>query len=306
MALPALPTSWELDGVELNAGADGDGFSYLVKTTRGWRDGAPGNPQLTPRPTSPGAFRSPNYTRPRVIELSGIAQSPTKDLREVLSDTIAGLCLGPDDQFDLICHERTRSLHALVERQGDISVVDMPDGFTVEFNIQLVANDPRKYSTQVKSGQTTLAQTAVQGVVWNGPAGTTGVEWDGPAVPATGTVWQASSGSSGFISLDNDGTAPTPILFTITGPVTGSIPMPAITNVETGEALIYGGTMAAGDVMTIDTGTGLALLNGNEVGALFTRYQLFEIAKRSTTTVQFTASGPADTASLLAQWSDAY
>jgi hypothetical protein len=306
MVLPTLPTTWEIDGVSLNTGADADGFSYIVKSAKGWRDGAPARPQLTNRPTASGAYRSSNYSSSRVYELDGIAQSPTKDSRELLADIIAGLCLGPDDQFQLICHERTRSLYAWVERSGDIVVTDLPDGFTVAFNVQLVATDSRKYSLQTKSGQTTLAQTNVEGVYWNGPAGSTGVEWNGPASPITGTVWQASSGSSGFITIDNDGTAPTPVLFTITAPSSGTLPQPTVTNTITGETITYGGTMVTGDVMTIDTGTGLALLNGNDVGALFTKFQLFEVPKRSTIAVQFTAAGPADTASLLAQWSDAY
>jgi hypothetical protein len=305
MALPVLGTTWELDGFSFNTGADADGFSAIVKTSRGWRDSAPGRPQLTDRPTSDGSFRSPNYLGPKVIELDGIAQAPTRDARELLSDVLAGLCYGPDDQFQLICHERTRSLFASVERQGSNSVVDLPDGFTVTFNLQLVANDPRKYSLQVKGDSTTLAQADVGGTQWNGPAGL-GVEWDGPAVPVTGTVWQNSSSTSGFLTIDNDGTAPTPVLFTITAATSGTTPMPAITRLDTGEAMIYGGTMVPGDVMTIDTGTGHALLNGNEVGALFTRYQIFEVPKRTAISVQFTASGPADTAGLLAQWSDAY
>lgn len=304
MALPVLGTTWELDGFSFNTGADSDGFSAIVKTTRGWRGGPSGRPQLADRPTDHGAYRSPNYLAPRIVELDGIAQALSRDEREVLSDAIAGLCFGPDEQFQLICHERTRSLFAYVERQA-IDVTDLPDGYTVTFNLQLVAADPRKYSLQIKGDSTTLAQADVGGTQWNGPAGL-GVEWDGPAVPTTGTVWQNSSSTSGFLTIDNDGTAPTPVLFTITAATSGTTPMPAITRLDTGEAMIYGGTLVPGDVLTIDTGTGHALLNGNEVGALFTRYQIFEVPKRTAISVQFTASGPADTAQLLAQWSDAY
>lgn len=305
MALPVLGTTWELDGFSFNTGADDDGFSAIVKTARGWRDGPPGRPQLSERPTSSGSYRSPNYLGPKVVELDGIAQAPSRNARELLADVLAGLCFGPDDQFQLICHERTRSLYAYVERQGAPSITDLPDGYTVAFNLQLIAADPRRFSLLGKGDSTTLAQADVGGTQWNGPAGL-GVEWNGPAVPVTGTVWQNSSSTSGFLTLDNAGTAPTPVLFTITAAASGTTPMPTITRLDTGEAMIYGGTLVPGDVLTIDTGTGHALLNGNEVGALFTRYQIFEVPKRTAISVQFTASGPADTAQLLAQWADAY
>lgn len=308
MALPALPITWELDGFSFNTGVDIDtGYSAIVKTSRGWRDGAPSRPQLDDRPTSDGAYRSPNYLGPRVIELDGIAQCTRRDERELLGDVLAGLCVGPDDQFDLVCHERTRSLRASVERQGTVSVVDQPDGFTVAFNIQLIANDPRKFSTTVKTDVTAIAQAALGGVQWDGPAvPATGTQWNGPAVPTTGVVWQDSSGVSGIISLDNAGTASTPVQFTITAPVAGTLPMPSITDITNSHTITYGGTLIPGDELFIDTATGLVLLNGSQNAAPLTQSQFFEIPKRSTIQVQFSANGPADTAQLSAAWSDAY
>lgn len=307
MTFPTLSTTWELDGLSLNTGPDGDqGFAYLVKVPKGWRGSPPSRPQVTPRPTSSGSYRSPNYYGSRVIELDGIAQAPTRDLREIMADGLAGLCADPDEQFPLVCHERTRSLFANVERQGTIDVTDLPDGFTVTFNIQLIATDPRKFSTEVKSAQTAIAQAALEGVQWDGPAvPTTGEQWNGPASPVTGVVWQASSGVSGIMSLDNDGTASAPIQFTITAPVTGTLVMPSITDITNGHSLVYSGTLVPGDVLTVDTATGLVLLNGAAAGGQFIG-DLFEIPRRSTIQVQFAANGPADTAQLSAVWSDAF
>jgi hypothetical protein len=306
MQLPALATTWELDGFAFNSGPDVNGFSALVKGTTGWRGSAPSRPQVTPRPTSSGAYRSSNYYGPRVIELNGIAQAPTRDARELLADALAGLCADPDTQYPLVCNERTRSLYAYVERQSDIDVTDLPDGFTVTFDIQLVASDARKFSTSVKSAQTAIAQAALLGVEWNGPASPfTGVQWSGPAVPTTGVVWQASSGVSGIVALDNEGTASAPIQFTITAPVTGTLIMPSITDITNGHALTYTGTLVPGDHLTIDTATGLVLLNGVAAGGQMIG-DLFEIPRLSTIQVQFAANGPADTAQLSAVWSDAY
>lgn len=307
MTFPTLPTTWELDGLSFNTGPDDNlGFAYLATKVRGWRGSPPSRPQVTPRPTSSGAYRSSNYYGPRVVELDGIAQAPTRDLREILSDGLAGLCADPDLQFQLTCHERTRSLYAYVERQGDIDVTDLPDGFTVSFNLQLIATDPRKFSTQVKTAQTSIAQAALEGVQWDGPAvPTTGTQWNGPAVPTTGVVWQASSGISGIVALDNAGTASAPIQFTVTAPLTGTLPQPSITDITNGHALTYTGTLVPGDMMTIDTATGLVLVNGVAAGGQLIG-DLFEIPRLSTIQVQFAASGPADTAQLSAVWSDAY
>lgn len=308
MNLPALATTWELDGIAFSTGAPDDaGHSYLVKSTKGWRSSAPARPQLSVRPTSAGAYRSPNYFGPRIIELDGIAQAPNKQLREDLADRLSGLCYDPDAQFLLTCHERTRSLTALVERQDEISVIDLPDGFTVSFNILLVATDPRKFSAQVKTASTAIAQSALGGVQWDGPAiPATGTLWNGPAVPITGLVWQDSSGVSGIVSLDNAGNAPTPVQFTITAPVTGTLIMPTITDITNGHVITYGGTLVPGDQLFIDTATGLVLLNGAAAGGQLTRADLFEIPRKSTIQVQFSANGPADTAQLAAAWADAY
>jgi hypothetical protein len=242
-----------------------------------------------------------------VIQLIGIAQCSTRSDRDALSDSLAELCRDPDALFALTRVEHTRSLTAWVELTDTVDVVELPDGFTVAFNIQLVAADPRKFSSVVKSAQTGIAQAPADGVQWNGPASPfTGTEWNGPAVPFTGVVWQASSGVSGTLHLTNDGTADTPILFTIEGPVTGTLPNPTITDTGRGYVITYGGTLVPGDVLTIDTATGNIELNGSSASGQLTRADLFDIPARGSVVIQFSASGPADTAVLTAQWSDAY
>jgi hypothetical protein len=298
--------TWTLDGVSFNTGPDANGFAYLVSKSVGWSGSAPARPDLTDRPSANGSYRASNYTGPKVVELEGVAECADWADRDALSDSLAGLCADPDTLYPLVRTERTRTLRLTVERLGKIEVTEFPDGFTVGFNIQLVASEPRRFSTAVKGASTQIAQAALLGVQWDGSTGVvTGVEWDGPATPVTGVVWQAASGTSGFLDIDNAGTAPTPVLFTITAPTSGTLVMPTITDTR-GNVLTYSGTLVPGDVLTIDTSTGLCLLNGNNVGGLFMRSDFFEIPPRTTLSVQFSASGPADTASLLAQWSDAY
>lgn len=307
MTLVAIGDTWELDGFTFNSGADSRGYSLLVKSAKGWDSGLPPRPRLNDRPNGNGSYRSPNYRGPRVVELDGIAQAASRLDREHLLNDLAGVCLDAKTLYPLTKTTSAHTLTLYVELAAEPALTELPDGLTVAFNVQVIAVDGRKYSTELKSAQAMLAQASVQGVQWDGPGpSVTGLQWGGPGPAITGVVWQASSGTGSTIGLDNDGTAPTPILFTFTAPATGTLPTPTITRLDTGETIAYAGTMVPGDVMTINTGTGLALLNGVPVRGLFSRFELFEIAPRSVTSVQFSAGGPADTATLLAQWSDAY
>lgn len=306
MALPAIGDTWELDGVTFNSGDNGDGFSYLVKTSSGWDGSAPPRPEVINRPGDHGGYRSANYRAPRVVTLDGIAQAPSRAARDDLKIKLEALIADPAALYELVKTTRTRALTLFVERSDTINVIDLPDGRTVEFNLQVVATDPRKYSSDVKSGVTVLAQAPTEGAWWSGPAGTTGAEWNGPASPTTGMVWQASSGTSGTITLDNAGITAAPILFTIDAPSSGTLLSPSIVRIDTGETITYGGTMVPGDQLVINTGTGLTRLNGTDVGALLTQSQFFEVPRLGSITVQFLANGPAATAQLTAQWTDTY
>jgi len=305
--LPAVGDSWDLDGFSFNTGADDRGYSLLVKTAKGWDDGRPARPRLTDRPNGDGSYRSPNYRGPKVIELAGIAQAGSRADREQLKRRLNAVCADPNALYALSKTTAVDTLTAYVELADAPAVTDLPDGLTLTFNLQFVAPDGRRYSTTLKSALAMLAQAGAEGVYWNGPApGSTGVEWNGPGPATTGTVYQASSSTGSTIALDNDGTAPAPILFTIAAPSAGTMPTPTITRIDTGETMAYTGTLRPGDLLTVNTGTGLALLNGIPVRGGFGRFEPFEIPKDTAIAVQFSAGGPADTATMLAQWSDAY
>lgn len=306
-ALVAIGDTWELDGFSFNTGPDARGYSLHVKTADGWDSGLPARPRLTDRPNGNGSYRASNYRGNRVVELVGWARAGSRLEREDLMASLAAVCLDPKTLYTLTKTTRARATTLFAELTGAPDIKAMPDGLTCSFNIQLVAADGRKYSTEVKSALAMLAQASVQGVQWDGPGpGVTGVQWGGSGPAITGVVWQASSGTGSTIGLDNDGTADAPILFTFTAPATGTLPQPTVTRLDTGETIAYSGTLVPTDVLTVNTGTGLALLNGVPVRGLFSRFELFEIAPHSATSVQFSADGPADTASMLAQWSDAY
>lgn len=303
MSLPARTITWTLDSVTFDQGQDPNGFSYTVKKSTGWMGSPPPRPDLQNKPAGNGAYSGPNYDAPRVITLDGIAQCVNRADQDLLYDTLAGLCRDPETIYTLTKQEYTRALSCGVIRSAATDIQTLPDG-TLTFSIVLSAPDARKYDTNLQQATTGLASGNMGGVLWNGTPGNTGVEWNG-AGGGTGVQWQQTAGSSGFFSMANAGSAPTPVFFTITAPPSGPLVQPTISTFD-GQVLTYGGTMAANDVLTIDTGTGLALLNGANVGALFTQFNLFEIPARSTLNAQFSANNAGNGSTLLAQWSNAY
>lgn len=306
--LPAMSVNtWTLDGLSMNTGADpATGFAYLVKSSVGWMGSAPGRPDLQMRPSGDGAYRGPNYRGPRVVTLDGIAESAARADQDALADSLARILNDPNLIYPLTKVEYTRTLALYVELNTTVDVRPMPNGM-VSFNVQLIATDPRKYAqgTGSRTASTVLFTPAVGGVLWLGSGGTTGTEWNGHTAGSTGLEWQQGSGTSGILGLANAGTDSAPVQFTINAPTTGTLIRPTITD-SRGNTLTYSGTMVPGDVLTIDTATGLCLLNGGNVGGLFSRSDFFEIPARTTLTVQFSASGPAASALLTAAWSDVY
>lgn len=303
--IPSVGT-WELDGIVFDGNDDVNGFAFAVQSSSGWVGSASRRPDQVARPNGNGAYRGPNYRGSRVVDLKGIAQTQTRAGRDELSDRLAGLCRDSFALFPLVRHEATRSLQLFVELNDSIEVTELPDGYTVTFDMQLVASDPRKFSTQLQHDDTELAQDPADGVLWNGTPGNTGTEWNGPDAPYPGLVYQSTAGVPGLLVMENPGTDSAPIIFTIHGAPANVLVQPTLIEQGTGNTITYGGNLVPGDVLTIDTGTGLVRLNGSAGAGQLARADLFEIPARSTSTVQFTASGPAPGAIAAADWRAAY
>lgn len=305
--LAGVGPTWSLDGLTFNDGLHpGTGFSYLIQTTKGWRGSAAVRPDNAPRPNTNGLYRGPNYTGGRVVELGGIAQCEDKGQRDALCDSLEGLCRDPFSLFDLVRNEPSRALKLRVELNAATIVTELPDGFTVSFNLQLLAIDGRKFGTQLQTVSTTLAQAPTDGVLWNGTPGNTGTEWNGPTAPVTGLVYQSSGGSPGTLVINNPGTEGTPVIFTITCGPSNTLIQPTLIDQASGSVIAYNGTMIPGDVLTVDTGTGLVTLNGAAGAGQLSRADLFDIPAGTTSTVQFTAAGPSPGSIAAAAWYPAY
>ena len=125
-----------------------------------------------------------------------------------------------------------------------------------------------------------------------------GLDWQ----DTTGLDW-GIPGTNGVMALANSGTAPAWPLFTISAGA-NSLVNPVITEQSTGRQLRYTGTLAPGDVITIDTNpfARTVLLGTADRRPFLTKAEWFPIPAQGTTAAVFTADVFSATAQLTAQW----
>jgi hypothetical protein len=299
MATIALPT-WTVDGWAGNT-IDVYGVSWVVTKDAGWFGGLGVRRSDADKPASHGIYTTPPLRTSRVITLEGGCFATSPSASEAALDRInAVLSDGALKTLTVVGLTATR-LAAV--NLGSVQA-ERISPLAFDWQLSMVADDPRKLSSVASTNSVGLPSSGSGGVLWNGPAGSTGTPWNGPA-GSTGVAW-AATGTNGQMVLDNTaGTAPADVLFTITDSG-GALANPKITRLDTGQALAYGTTLAQGDTLTLDTGSGAALLNGINRGALLTQADFFQIPPRATITVGFTAGSSDSTALLAAQWRVSY
>lgn len=296
---------WTVDGIAFGSVID-DSLGSIVDEVTGWDEGTEPRSARTVRPSAAGSYRGPNWKSERIVTIAGWVDVPDEIAALAVKDRITAICSDPYSLYTFR-HTDARSgedRYALVELDGrplaSVQFGDRP--LRVDFSLQFAAVDNRKYDTQALTASTLLAQDAPGGIQWGGPAGSTGVQWGGPA-GSTGLVYQTASGETGTLLLTNPGTAPAPIVFTISG---GLVVTPSITVASDGRALEYGPTVPAGSVLEIDTGTGRVTLDGGNQRPNMTRADFFEIPPRSSLEVVFRSPTPSPSAELTAVWHPAW
>ncbi|MGB3443895.1 MAG: hypothetical protein WBA97_34590 [Actinophytocola sp.] len=296
MSTQIVTPAWTVDGWSGNY-VDDNGVTWFVSDDKGWFEPVQDRLFDMDKPASDGTYSAPNLDASRVITLTGWARAPDPVAADVARNKFNSLCKR-GHLFPLVVEEPVAIRTAMVKRAGGNLRNTGVSQF--EFQLILLAPDPRKYSSTVHSASTGLAIDAPGGIKWGGPAGSTGVEWGGPA-GSTGVVWQTGAAENGVIQITNDGSEDTPIVFTIAGPVTS----PIITRTDTGESLRWNGTVATGSQLVINTGTGSVLLDNGNQRPLLTRADFF-LAPPGTIDVLFSAPSPSPTALLTATWPDAW
>lgn len=276
----------------------GAGTPYDVTELDGWDDSPPYSLTDVDRPNQAGAWAGPMYAQERTLTLAlqvsgtvnglgapSIAQyaANVAALRAITnpgSDSTAEVpfvvqLAGTKLMTSVRCQQR-----AMPTAQGYMS-----PGLD-KVTLQLVATDPRRYSTTVQSASCGLASTS-----------------GGLTYPITYPITWGTV-TNGTLTINNTGDTPTPPTLVITGPGT----TPAIVRQDTGAVLQFDVTLSATDVLTVNTLDGTVTLNGGNLYGVLDPISAaigsFLMASGMTTLGLRVASGTGTT--LTATWQNAY
>lgn len=215
----------------------------------------------------PYQLRTAQRTKaPRRVEANRYARHGTVDRTRPLfgaqSFTLAGTVIGDDiaetqDAYDALLGVLGREGQRLFrflrrgrteEEQAIVTLQDGPDAPTegyddrARYAVTIVGPDPRIYTTVIRT---------------NSYDPTASLAGGGAAMPLVfPIVFSATTATS--LTADNQGTAPTPPRFTISGPVTN----PIVDNDSLGVSIVTTAQLGASDELIIDTATRDVLLNG--------------------------------------------
>lgn len=120
-------------------------------------------------------------------------------------------------------------------------------GVMMPVQIQFLAEDPRAYTQTTSSPQGDLLSSAAGGLTF--PAAFNGPNPGG---------WKFTPSGGGTLSFTNTGKVPSPITLRIRGQCSS----PQILLVDTGERIVFTGSIAAGDYLDVDLADRSILLNG--------------------------------------------
>jgi Phage tail protein len=288
----ALAETWALPSYSLlfNTGsADETGCVYWVTEDRGWRGGAAPRPMRDNKATNPGQFRRANYRTGLVVTWQGHCFGPTPASRALAERKMATIGSDPQSLFEVRCSDSVGTLFSMMELDAAISIEPL-SLYDFAFSMQFASPDPRRYGYGATIGGSATLNSGTGGLDW---ATGGGLNW----ATGGGLNWGSVIGSQTF-TFTNTGTAPTDPVFTISCP-SGILINPQVM-FQTGQRIRYNGTLAAGDVLVINTSSFNrgAILNGSvDVGVLLDLAEWFQIPV-GTSTVTFTAANANAAASL--------
>jgi len=241
--------SWSPSVFSIPLGSvDDNGIAWVLQKVTGW-DSPPSVGSVIQRSADHGGWAAAQYYGPRIITLTVMASAPTQALRDAARALMQQAVAIGTSSTDLTTFTYNEPIpkQAQVRRNGSAAVTETyPTMDDVIFTIPLVAPDPRKYAVQSQSAQIILPAPP-----------------DNPlTLPVTGPVvfpGGIPAGASSVTAL-NLGTFETRPQLTVTGPVQN----PAIVSATLGEQISFTGlTLGTSDILTVDTDSRQALLNGS-------------------------------------------
>lgn len=242
--------SWQLDWLTMNQPQSW--YEVWLQSEDGFWDSPGTNSTLSQRVNNHGAVISPVWKTERSITLEGKAYARTDAEIKTLAMGIKSLCSDPYKLYRLATKTEMGEFETQVKLDGPILVNSGEDlHSSITFSLQLVAPDPRIYQTAWQTMTTGLAQDLDDGLDFADP----GLDYADP-----GLSFGASEGSTGFLRLANDGTAPAPVEFTLEGPLVN----PTITTTIEGVSysMKYNATLLEGEYVVIKPSDPSVLLQG--------------------------------------------
>lgn len=271
---------WTLDGW---TGYEGDSFVagdvvLHIERSTGWHTSAAPRLAGSPRTRGHGSHDAPSFRASRRIDLFGWLFAKSEALLETSMEKLAAICSEEGlHQLQVATASRVRT--AMVRLADEPLIV--PSGrWNAAVTIPLLAPDPLKYGPAAAPMSTAL------------PTDGGGLSYS-LAYPLT----YGAAPTTGQIDLVNVGTAPAPVPFAVTGP----LPLGFELSTTDGQRILFEGVVPAGQVITIDTATGMVLAEGTaDRRAYVTRADWIQVPAGRSTSVQFASLGGYDPAAELA------
>ncbi|RLK54819.1 phage tail domain-containing protein [Actinokineospora cianjurensis] len=291
-----LRVRWTVDGREFNGPPDQLGRDWVIDKVTGWSS-SPGvrDSQAAPRTGAHGSWPGTVYREARTIRLDGWVYAPTWEARRDAEHRLAALCSDPEGHYELRCTEETGDLVAGVVQDDATLVTVRPGGLWLDFSLQLVAADPRKYAA---TEQTTTTRLPI--------SSTTGLDFvTGGGLTFTGGLDFGPQAFTGRANATNTGTADTAPVFALAGPLTPPI---TITR-RGGSTLTYLDPVTAEQRLVIDTRERLVLLDNvpARTRAVVTDWDALTIPPAATGLYVLShADNPNPTATLTITWRSAW
>lgn len=233
---------WEVDTFTGYQGAitlDSSGVEWVVIKSTGWWDSPPTRSTDVSRLTH-GSYPGVVYKAQRVVSLSGMATAPSEAAMYAAIDRVNAV-LGDGLLHPLQVSVDSDVRTAAVKLAENGIAVDPFSQLVFDYQITLVAPDPRKHGPAGSPSQGTLPTPATGGLNATAP----GLNATAPGLDA------GTPGQLGFVQVTNTGTAPAYPLITFAGNGS-SLPAPSLTNQATGDVITYTGTLAANESVVIN------------------------------------------------------
>lgn len=238
-----VPIMISVGGIDLNV-RDDDGTEWVFDNLEGWHEGGGMDVPQEQRTVSHGHFPQPGHRRSIQPTISGWVYSYDRTHVAAAVDRFAALLA--EGLFDSLSvkDDDTGIKTATVQRLG--LSIEWLDPNLCRYQLQLLTTTPYKY------GSTSSAST---------PFGTTPAG-AGLVYPlhGGGALDYGPAGTTGSVTITNEGNASAPVKFTVEGPtpVDGFV----ITDTLTGKTITYLGAVPTDSTLVLDGSDGSVVIDG--------------------------------------------